>query len=48
MARKGDVFLDSNDQFPELHLRSIAGGELVLPREMGPDYGVLLLYRGHW
>ncbi len=48
MAKKGEEALDANDRFPELRLQLIDGREWVLPRDLGPGYGVLLLYRGHW
>lgn len=48
MARKGETLLDVNDLFPTLHLRSTDNEDLLLPQAMGPGYGVLLLYRGHW
>ncbi len=48
MARMNKTILDANDRFPELRLRTVEGAELVLPRDLGPGYGVVLLYRGHW
>ena len=48
MARVGDVFLDADDQFPELEIETISGDKLSLPRDFGEGYAVFILYRGHW
>jgi hypothetical protein len=48
MARVGKVFLDANDQFPELELDTISGDKLSLPRDCGDGYAVFITYRGYW
>ena len=48
MAKVGAVFLDANDQFPELEMETISGDKLTLPRDFGKGYGVFILYRGYW
>ncbi len=48
MAKKGEVFLDANDQFPELKIKTISGDTLSLPKDFGDGYAVLILYRGFW
>lgn len=48
MAKIGDVFLDANDPFPELEMETISSDKLLLPRDFGDGYAVLILYRGYW
>jgi len=47
---EGDpVPLLQNDQiFPNLEIPAIGGGVLNLPRHLAGNYGVILVYRGHW
>jgi hypothetical protein len=40
--------LDTGDHFPALSLKLLNGDEVLLPDFVGPDYGLFLVYRGHW
>ena len=48
MPRMTDKMLDSGDRFPHLELDQVGGGKLRLPDDLAGDWGVVLLYRGHW
>ncbi|MGH8069811.1 MAG: hypothetical protein ACRERE_32125 [Candidatus Entotheonellia bacterium] len=48
MARMTDNMLDGSDPFPHLELDKVGGGKLHLPDDLAGDWGVVLLYRGHW
>jgi hypothetical protein len=48
MARITDKMLDAGDQFPHLELDKAGGGTLRLPGDLAGDWGIVLLYRGHW
>jgi hypothetical protein len=48
MARMTDKMLDGGDPFPDLELDKVGGGKLPLPDDLAGDWGVVLLYRGHW
>ena len=48
MARIATASLDTNDTFPQLELQLVSGGRLKLPEGGGEEYGVVLIYRGHW
>lgn len=40
--------LRAGDRLPEVTLNLVGGGALSLPGSLDTDFGVLLLYRGHW
>lgn len=40
--------LGIGDTFPNLTISLVTGGTIDLPGGMGPQYGVILFYRGHW
>ena len=40
--------LDAGATLPRITLRIADGGTLSVPDELGPGYGVVLFYRGHW
>jgi peroxiredoxin len=40
--------LQNGDRFPDLSIRTIGGGEMVLPRDVEGSYSVILFYRGAW
>lgn len=40
--------LGVGDTFPELKLSVVGGGEVVLPRDIGSPFAIVLFYRGHW
>jgi hypothetical protein len=40
--------LDAGDVLPRVVLKLAGGGKLAVPDELGPGYGVVLFYRGHW
>ena len=40
--------LGIGDTFPDLTVSLVKGGTIALPRQVGPKYGVILFYRGHW
>ncbi|MEK9691370.1 MAG: hypothetical protein VW235_00420 [Rhodospirillaceae bacterium] len=40
--------LGIGDQFPDITLNLVSGGELVLPAGMDGKYNIVLFYRGHW
>lgn len=48
MPRMTDKMLDSGDRFPSLEMNQVGGGTLCLPDDLAGDWGVILLYRGHW
>jgi hypothetical protein len=48
MAKVGEVFLDANDKFPKLEMKTISGDTLSLPKDFGDGYAVFILYRGFW
>jgi hypothetical protein len=48
MPRMTDKMLDSGDRFPSLEINKVGGGTLRLPDDLAGDWGVMLLYRGHW
>lgn len=48
MPRMSEKMLDSGDAFPSLTVSKVGGGELNLPGDLAGDWGVILLYRGHW
>jgi hypothetical protein len=48
MTREGCRLLDNGDTFPEMEIKCIERENLVLPRDLGPRWNVLLFYRGHW
>jgi hypothetical protein len=43
-----DKMLDSGDRFPNLELDQVGGGKLRLPHDLADEWGVILMYRGHW
>ena len=40
--------LRSGDTLPSLRLDLVGGGSMTLPDDLSTDFGLLLLYRGHW
>ena len=40
--------LQNGDRFPDLSIRTVGGGEMVLPRDVEGSYSVILFYRGAW
>jgi len=40
--------LGIGDSFPSLTVNLVGGGTIALPKDLGPKYGVILFYRGHW
>ena len=40
--------LGIGDQFPGITVDLAGGGTIALPGDLGPKYGVILFYRGHW
>lgn len=40
--------LGIGDTFPNLTISLVKGGTMALPGGVGPKYGVILFYRGHW
>jgi peroxiredoxin len=48
MVKTNSRLLDTGDPFPAMTLALTTGRTIVLPGDLGPGYGVLLLYRGHW
>lgn len=48
MPRMTDNMLDSGDRFPDLELDQVGGGKLRLPHDLADEWGVILMYRGHW
>ena len=40
--------LGIGDVFPKLSINLVKGGAIDLPGGLGPKYGVILFYRGHW
>ena len=47
MARVGSSILDSGDKFPALTLQTVNHGQITLP-DAFEQWGVFLVYRGHW
>lgn len=48
MPRMTDKMIDSGDPFPSLEADRVGGGKISLPGDLAGDWGVVLLYRGHW
>ena len=48
MPRMTDKMIDSGDPFPGLEVDQVGGGKISLPGDLAGDWGVVLLYRGHW
>ncbi len=48
MARENDRMLDTGDFFPEMEFDTVSGEKIVLPRDFGQRWNVLLFYWGHW
>ena len=40
--------LRSGDRLPSVAFDLVGGGTRTLPDDLETDFGVLLLYRGHW
>jgi hypothetical protein len=43
-----DKMLDAGDRFPSITMGKVGGGKLTLPDDLAGNWGVVLLYRGHW
>jgi hypothetical protein len=41
-------FLMPGDKFPNLTLKTVDGGEIVLPDDCAGDWAYIMVYRGHW
>lgn len=48
MPRMSDTMLDGGDPFPRIELPKVGGGQVRLPDDLAGNWGVVLLYRGHW
>ncbi|MFP4475242.1 MAG: hypothetical protein ACLFOY_06750 [Desulfatibacillaceae bacterium] len=48
MARKSDVILDTGDNLPTHAVTLLDGNMGSLPDLVGPEYGIIILYRGKW
>ena len=48
MPRMTDTMLDGGDPFPQMTLPQVGGGQVHLPDDLAGNWGVVLLYRGHW
>ena len=48
MSRMSEAILDSGDAFPAIAFNKVGGGQLNLPDDLAGQWGVVLLYRGHW
>lgn len=48
MARATTNMLDSGDVFPPLEMQTVNHGPVKLPDWFEGNWGVLLVYRGHW
>ncbi len=48
MARANCHILDNGDMLPFLEVETVAGEHVVLPRDFGGRWAVLLFYRGEW
>ncbi len=42
------TMLRAGDTLPPVTLDVVGGDPLRLPQDLTTDFGVLLLYRGHW
>lgn len=40
--------LRAGQTLPSLTLDLVGGGSVTLPDDLSTDFGVVLLYRGHW
>jgi peroxiredoxin len=40
--------LQNGDRFPPVSIRTVGGGEMLLPRDVEGAYSVILFYRGSW
>ena len=40
--------LQNGDRFPDLSIKTVGGGQMVLPRDVEGFYSVILFYRGAW
>ena len=41
-------FLMPGDKFPNLTLKTVDSGEIVLPDDSAGDWAFIMVYRGHW
>ena len=48
MARESSILLDNGDSFPDLEFHLVSGEKMLLPRDLGNRWRVVLIYRGHW
>ena len=48
MPQVTDNMLDGGDAFPNLEFSKVGGGTIKLPDDLADQWGVVLLYRGHW
>jgi hypothetical protein len=40
--------LNTGDQFPNMSVSLVGGGEMNLPGDLDGSYNIVLFYRGHW
>lgn len=48
MARAEGPLLDTGDRFPSLSFDTVEHGQAQVDEDFCRDYGVVLIYRGHW
>ncbi len=48
MPRMTETILDAGDPFPPLEMSRLGGEKILLPDHLKGEWGVVLLYRGHW
>ena len=41
-------FLLPGDKFPNLTLKTVDSGEIVLPDDCAGEWAHIMVYRGHW
>jgi len=48
MTKSEKTMLDTNDQFPVMSLKTAKHNEVQIDGNFSREYGVVLVYRGHW
>lgn len=48
MPKVNQFLLDTGDDFPELRIPKVGGGEISLPDDLLGSWGVVLFYRSDW
>ena len=41
-------FLMPGDKFPNLTLKTVDSGDVILPDDCAGDWAFIMVYRGHW